>query len=139
MTGKLTKREFLIALAEGKAVKIDNDTYYRLKDNKIQMNSPYSSGNWHEPNTVTPLLLDSGIAIEEPQEHYYPLDIHNALDVLLHGGMVNDKEGNAYVIDSFGDLVRFPGYERVSLMKLRGKRFYRNEDRTIELCKEAKE
>jgi hypothetical protein len=136
MTDTISKRDFLIALAEGKAVKIGNYDYYRLQDNRIQRNSEYSGGNWHDVSCVTPLLLDGGIAIEKCHEHYYPMDTYDAIKCLLSGGMVTDKIGNTYAIDNCGDLVRFPGYALVKLGELKGKRFYKNECRLIQLSHE---
>ena len=137
MTDTISKRDFLIALAEGKAVKIGNYDYYRLQDNRIQRNSVYSGGNWHDDTFgVTPLLLDGGIAIEECHEHYYPLDTYDAIKCLLSGNMVTDKIGNTYAIDNMGDLVRFPGYAPAKIGELKRKMFYKNELRLIQLTQE---
>lgn len=139
MTGKLTKAEFLKALAEGKAVKIGNYDYYRLKDNKIQRNSSYSGGKWHQENTVTPLLLDAGIAVEEPQEYYYPMDAYDAVRYILEGYVVTDNDGISYYLDDSGELMRSLGPGSTKLGELKGKRFYWKGRKSDLIFKEATE
>ena len=97
---KIPLDECLRALSEGKVLLIDSGTRLRIRNNRFEINSRYTSGVWSEHNMTTPLTYSNVTEIQESKEYYYPLSLIEATEYIINGRIVcNEAKEDYYCID----------------------------------------